>query len=269
LIVPLMTGTANMSISLDRLSTVPVEFPPLPEQERIVRILDETDELRKLRAQADSRTAALIPALLYEMFGDPQHTRFPVKPLVELVLDQRPITYGILKPGPDIDGGVPYVRVVDIKQDELHVNQLRRTTPEIADQYRRSTLCPGDVLISIRGTVGRNCIVPVDLVGANITQDTARIAPARGLEPMYVAEFLNTAWAQDWMAQRTQGQAVKGINLGDLKKLPVPVPPAKLQRDFVDRAASVRTMQAQQASSGAHLTDLFQSLLHRAFIDEV
>ena len=44
LIVPLMTGVANMSISLDRLATVPVEFPPLVEQERIVKRLDEADE---------------------------------------------------------------------------------------------------------------------------------------------------------------------------------------------------------------------------------
>ena len=44
--------------------------PPLAEQERIVKLLDEADELRKLRAQADRRTADLIPALFHEMFGD-------------------------------------------------------------------------------------------------------------------------------------------------------------------------------------------------------
>jgi type I restriction enzyme S subunit len=46
LIVPLMTGAANMSISIDRLATVPVVFPQLPEQERIVQVLNEADELR-------------------------------------------------------------------------------------------------------------------------------------------------------------------------------------------------------------------------------
>ena len=55
LIVPLMTGAANMSISIDRLATVPVEFPLLTDQERIVKLLDEADELRKLRTQADRR----------------------------------------------------------------------------------------------------------------------------------------------------------------------------------------------------------------------
>src|SRR5438034_4454197 len=69
LIVPLMTGAANMSISTDRLASVPIEIPTLTEQERVVKLLDEVDELRKLRAQADRRTADLIPALFHEMFG--------------------------------------------------------------------------------------------------------------------------------------------------------------------------------------------------------
>jgi type I restriction enzyme, S subunit len=48
-----------------------IPVPPLIEQERIVKLLDEADELRKLRAQADRRTEALIPALFHDMFGDP------------------------------------------------------------------------------------------------------------------------------------------------------------------------------------------------------
>jgi hypothetical protein len=34
-----------------------------------VKLLDEADELRKMRAEADRRTANLIPALFNEMFG--------------------------------------------------------------------------------------------------------------------------------------------------------------------------------------------------------
>jgi len=45
--------------------------PSLAEQERIEKLLDEADRLRKLRAQGSQRTTALIPALFHEMFGDP------------------------------------------------------------------------------------------------------------------------------------------------------------------------------------------------------
>ena len=73
LIVPLMTGSANMSISIERLGSVPIEFPSLEEQERIVMVLDEVAALRQLRARVLSRTGALIPAVFHDMFGDPAH----------------------------------------------------------------------------------------------------------------------------------------------------------------------------------------------------
>jgi len=257
------------SIAFADVKRIPVPLPPLVEQEQIVRLLTDADELRKLRGEADCRTSSLIPALFHDMFGEPDLTSFPVKQIAELVLPERPITYGILKPGPDILDGVPYVRVLDIKQNRLHADQLLRTTEQIASQYRRSTLFPGDILVTIRGTVGRTCIVPQELKGANITQDTARLAVTPALEARYVVEFLNTPWAQNWMSHRVLGQAVKGLNLGDLRKLPVPVPPLPVQKDFAERAAEIRKLEADQAAGRCRLEDLFQSLLHRAFRGEL
>lgn len=253
------------SLNQQDVRSLSVSVPPLAEQERIVRMLDEADELRKLRAQADRRTDALLPALFHEMFGDPEHTRLPVKQLFELVLPERPITYGILKPGPDIEDGVPYVRVLDIKQNHLHVHQLLKTSKEIADQYRRSVLRPGDILVTIRGTVGRTCIVPEELSGANITQDTARLSVVPAVETTYIIEFINTPWAQSWMSRHMLGQAVKGINLGDLRKLPIPVPSLALQKQFTQQATEIRELEAAQATSRRRLDDLFQSMLHEVF----
>jgi type I restriction enzyme S subunit len=67
-----------------------IPVPPLAEQERIVKLLDEADELRKLRAQADDRTAVLIAALFDEMFGNPATNPkgWPSKPFGELVKNQ-------------------------------------------------------------------------------------------------------------------------------------------------------------------------------------
>ena len=80
--------------------------------------------------------------------------------------DHAPIVYGILQPGPDQSDGVFYVRPTEIVDDEICVDRLRRTTPEIAAKYHRSTLRSGDVLISIVGTIGKVAIVPGFLDGA-------------------------------------------------------------------------------------------------------
>jgi len=117
--------------------------------------------------------------------------------------------------------------------------------------------------------VGRTCIVPDELDGANITQDTARLAVITAVEATYLVEFLNTPWAQNWMSRHMLGQAVKGLNLGDLRKLPIPVPPLALQEKFGDRVAENREIEAEQAASRGRLEALFQSTLHRAFSGEL
>jgi type I restriction enzyme, S subunit len=262
-------GAVRFQLKFSDLQRIPIYLPSVSAQRRIIQILDEADELRRLRTRADRRTADLIPAIFDEMFGNPDHTNLSIKPLISLIRDDRPITYGILKPGDNIPDGVPYIRVLDIKNGRLNINELHKTSKEIAHQYRRSTLQPGDILITIRGTVGRTCIVPDNLQGANITQDTARLAPTNEVEVSYLNEFLNTPWAQGWMKHHMIGQAVKGINLGDVKKIPVPLPPLPLQRQFAARVSEVRALEEGQTASRKRLDDLFQSLLHHAFSGEL
>jgi type I restriction enzyme S subunit len=110
--------------------------------------------------------------------------------LRELVDPARPITYGILKPGPEIADGVRYVRVADFPNDRLNLASVRRTSPKIDKQFARSRLRPGDLLLSIRGTVGRLIVVPEELDAANITQDSARLAIQTRVESRYVLWFL-------------------------------------------------------------------------------
>lgn len=48
-----------------------IPLPPPSEQQRIVEILDQADELRKKRTEADAKAARILHALFYKMFGDP------------------------------------------------------------------------------------------------------------------------------------------------------------------------------------------------------
>jgi hypothetical protein len=66
-------GAAIPHLERELMLNMPLVLPPLPEQKRIVRILDEAEELRRLRAEADRRTADVIPAIFYDMFGDPKY----------------------------------------------------------------------------------------------------------------------------------------------------------------------------------------------------
>ncbi|WP_280182120.1 restriction endonuclease subunit S [Nocardia farcinica] len=248
-----------------------IPLPPIEEQRRIAAILDHADALRAKRREALDRLDELTQSIFIDMFGDPivNPRGYPIKPLQELIDPARPITYGILKPGEDVgEAGVKYVRVVDMKNGEILADTVRSTSREIAETYRRSRLIPGDLLMSIRGHVGRVAIVPDSLEGANITQDTARLAVV-GASTAYVRECISTAGFRRWMDRHTKGVAVRGINLGDVKEMPIPVPEPEQQEEFARVVATVVLHRSTVRESLSAMEAEFASLQSRAFRGEL
>ena len=144
-------------------------------------------------------------------------------PLNDLIEEERPITYGILKPGTGYPGGIPVVKVKDMRDGEIDQTDLLLTTPELDYQYRRSRLRTGDLLISIRGSVGRMAEVPASLENANITQDTARLTIKPEYNRIYIRGVLESEPLQRDMERNIRGVAVKGINIGYLRELGIPM----------------------------------------------
>jgi len=252
-----------------RLREYQIELPDLAEQQRIAGRLEQSDRLRRTRRFALEVTDTILHAAFFQLFGNPIENPhgFQIEPLEDLIQPTRPISYGILMPGPDVPGGVPYIRVTDIHDGQILTGLVRRTTREIDQAYKRSKLKAGDLLLSIRGHVGRMAVVPTCLDGANITQDTARLASIDALEPHYLMRCLSSSGLQHRMDGLTRGAAVQGINLGDVKELPIPVPPLSLQKKFaaiVERVEHLRSVQREALRQADHL---FASLLHLAFSD--
>ena len=252
----------------ERLFEIELSHPEeIDEQRQIAERLDQADHLRCSRRYALELTDTVLPAAFLELFGDPIENPhgFRIEPLEELIQPTRPITYGILMPGPDLPNGVPYIRVTDIQDGQIVIALVRRTTQEIDEAYKRSKLEAGDLLLSIRGHVGRMAIVPACLDGANITQDTARLATVDSLESHYLMGCLASRGMQHRMLGLTRGAAVQGINLGDVKELPIPVPLLPLQRRFASLVERVERLRAVQREALRQAEHLFASLLHRAF----
>ncbi|MBN1195574.1 MAG: restriction endonuclease subunit S [Methanomicrobiaceae archaeon] len=181
----------------------------------------------------------------------------------------RSITYGILKPGPDQIDGIPYIRVADFPNDKIILDRIKRTTIEIANNYKRSSLNSGDVLLSIRGTVGRVSTVPPELEGANITQDTARISVHNDILADYVEWHLRCPSIQKRLEKATKGVAIRGVNIGDVRALQIAIPPLLEQHEIVSRVGALFALADQIEGHLAAIKErsdkLRQSILAQAF----
>ena len=150
----------------------------------------------------------------------------------ECVQADAPICYGILMPGAFYDGGVPVIKVKNVFDGRVSTDDLLLTSPAIDRLYKRSRLKSGDLLLTIRGTTGRVALVPAELDGANITQDTARIRLVERHSSRYFYHLLQAFYVQDQIALHTLGQAVKGINIGEIKKIQIKIP-GKHEQDLI------------------------------------
>lgn len=196
-----------------------------------------------------------------------------VAPLEELCDPTRLIQYGILMPGPDVEGGIPYVKVMNIKSGFVELGKIRRTTQEIHKSYTRSALRQGDLLLTIRGTVGRVAITPVELEGGNITQDTVRVAVLECLSSRYIYWYLQSLKVQQYFEANKKGVAVQGINVGDVRPMEVPLAPLKEQHEIVRRIESAFAKIDQLAKEAkralALVGRLDEAILARAFRGEL
>lgn len=196
-------------------------------------------------------------------------TGWIVASLEQLTSPDRPICYGILMPKENVPNGVLFVTVKDMKGDKIDLDSLRRTAPEIAMKYARASLKTGDLLLSIRGTYGRVAEVPKELDGGNITQDTARLDVTRKVSHRYIATYLRNPDCQQFFKRVARGVAVKGVNIGDVRPAPIPLPPLAEQLRIVAeverRLSVVEELEATVEANLQRATRLRQSILQKAF----
>ncbi len=186
----------------------------------------------------------------------------------EIVEPGADIVYGIVQPGPKLQRGVPYVRGLDIENGQIILDQLVKTSPAVAKRYARSSLKSGDVLLGIiRAT--KVAVVPPALEGGNITQGTARLRPAKGIRSAYLARFLESPEAQSWLHKHFRGIDMPGLNLHDVRRLPIPVPPVGEQDkiiELLDEAFSQLDVVAKAYEAAiADLNRLEEAVIDRAF----
>lgn len=250
-------ATGVPSLSRELLYKIEIPTPPKPEQTKIAEILSTVDraieETSALIAKQQRIKTGLMQDLLTRgidehgnlrseqthKFKDSPLGRIPaeweVRNLERCVNSNAPICYGILMPGTGVDGGIPVIKVKDIIGGRILLNNLLLTDPKIDNQYKRSRLRTEDLLITIRGTTGRIAEVPDELDGANITQDTARLRIKEECSNSYFYFLLQSKDIQDQVGLHSVGQAVKGINISEVKRISFSLPKLSEQEEISTR----------------------------------
>lgn len=219
-----------------------------------------------------------------------QHAR-----LGDLVLPERPVTYGVVQPGDHDPAGVPLVRGTDFSAGWRPLSEMRRVSPEIDRQYSRGRLEPGDLVITIKGAeVGAVEVVPDWLRGANLSQTNARLALNPLIaHPRYVLHFLRSDWGKFEVYKHTKVGAQPGLIFEDIESFHIPMPQSLLEQvaiaqvldlwdvaiEKIDRLTAAKERQRSAVSATVfesaladsdnctHAKELLQPIVERGRID--
>jgi len=265
-LVQLATGAGYPAVSDTDIWEAPIPLPLLNEQKRIAAQLDKADCLRRSRRYVHELSDNFLQSVFLDMFGDPvanPHSweRGTIGDIATKITDGEHIT-----PQRTISG-VKLLSARNIKNGFIDFSTGLDFIPEQEYQRIKKRCDPqrGDILMSCSGSIGRittvNITEPFSLVRsvALIKLDSSHVLPN------YVEHYLRTPYSQQLINQTAHQSSQANIFTGQIRELPLYIPPLLQQEKFAVVVQRMERLRAQQHEAERQAEHLFQTLLHCAF----
>ena len=250
----------------------------LAEQRRIAAILDKGNDIRRNHHRAIEAASYLVPAIFYDMFGDPATNgkRWPIRKVGDLLDEDRGGTrcgpFGSALHKEDyVKDGIPVWGIDNVLPNRF-VEEGSLFIPDW--KYRELTsysVEEGDILISRAGTVGRMCVArprrSPSIIGTNLIR-------VRANRSVLVPDYLTTLFT--FFASRLRSlranveeEAYSFMKTGVLREIEIPLPPLTVQEKFLDALLQLNAVAERLGQAERQANDLFNSLAQRAFKGEL
>ncbi|MCA3167699.1 MAG: restriction endonuclease subunit S [Burkholderiales bacterium] len=149
------------------------------------------------------------------------------------------ISYGVLVPGENEEGGIPFVRIADLSISLPSERPEKSISPEIDAQYERTRLIGGEILMGVVGSIGKLGIAPESWRGANIARAVCRIVPSDIMSKEYIIWLLQSDFMQSNFRGNTRTLAQPTLNINLIRSSLTPLPPVGEQRRIAEKVAQL------------------------------
>jgi len=263
-------GMAQPKLNQAMLNKIPIPLPPLPEQQRIVSILDEAfaciERSRNNAERCLSLSKALFESYLQGVF---ENGNWETKKLNEIT-EVKDGTHDSPKYNKE---GIPFVTQKNIKPDGLSFDDTKFITDIDHEKfYKRSNVTYGDILISMIGA-NRGMAAIVDDKRVFSIKNVGLIKSSDNINMNYLLYFLKSSIAMKYVLYMSNGGAQEFVGLTALRNFPIPLPLLKEQQTIVRQLDALRAetkkLEAVYQKKLDDLEELKKSILQKAFAGEL
>ena len=268
-----LTGLIG-GVSLQKFKEIPISFPPLDEQERIVEILDQKFaqiETLKTNAQKNlQNTKDFFQSELEKSFSNDTWEKKRLGDVCEKIVD------GTHNSPPNTKSGeYQYITAKNIKKTGIDLTDITYVTKEIHSTiYSRCNPEKGDILLIKDGaTTGIAVVNELDYEFSLLSSVALLKFDKNKINSYCLCYLLNSDNTYKQFRAKMEGAAITRLTLVKIKDFQIPLPPLSEQKRIVAHLDSlqekVRQLEEIYTKQIADCDELKQAFLQKAFAGEL
>ncbi len=273
------TGARMPRAQMNEVLKFDFPLPPLPEQQRIVALLDEAfaglgTATAKANAERNLQNAhAIFESHLQSVFSQ-RGEGWVDTTLGDATGGIFTGPFGSLLHKSDyVEGGIPLVNPAHITATGIEPDLCKTVSVETATRLRSYIMSCGDIVIGRRGEMGRCAVVTEREDGWLCGTGSFFVKPSSRCDTRYLVRYLRTESCKSMLQEIAGGAVMPNLSNTDLGSLSIYLPPLDKQIDIVEHVdclhAETQHLTRLYERKLAALEELKKSLLHQAFNGEL
>ncbi|AWO74047.1 MULTISPECIES: restriction endonuclease subunit S [Geobacillus] len=260
------------TLNKDKLNQIKIPLTTLEQQKKIVKVLNKAQELIDKRKAQIEALDQLTQSVFLEMFGDPVSNPKgwdvkKLKDIAEIEDGDRGENYP--KQHELVSEGILFLSTSNFVNNKLDLSKVTYITKEKFSQLRKGKLRQGDLIVTLRGSIGNIVIFDEEGYDTGFINAQMAILRLKNVNRIFFQQLYTSNSFQLVLKKTQTGSSQPQLPLKNLKELEIIIPPLELQELFAATIRQINLKKELLLKSQAEIQNMFNSLMQRAFKGEL
>jgi type I restriction enzyme S subunit len=282
--------STQKNLTLEIVKNAEIPLPPLPIQQKIVKILDTIQEAIEIQDRIIEKTKELKKSLMAELFkyGAPSFRRG--RKLKKTEIGEIPEDWEVVRLGRECEvfsgfafsssdftsEGIPVIKIGNLQDGTIVLDQRTSFYPKEKLQDNKNKLSKyilkeGDVLIALTGaTTGKTAVVPREFSGALLNQRVGKFNVfSNNLNLQFARYFFMSRYFQEKILESILQSAQGNVSPKQVEQVKIPLPPIPEQQEIAEILETIDQKIEIEKKKKELYEELFKTMLNKIMSQQI